>query len=216
MNLTKPTALASLVIGLALLISSCEKNAEKKKTTDYEKKGIPVTGAQVNPISTSAALGTLDVFYTKETRLLTYKISWSGLTDSVIAIRISAAAPSGYNALNPAFSSWTALGTFRPFADTTTPYTYIQQFTNGTYTSATLGAGTAKGLYGTTGSFSGTLLADGVKVKEQDLLNGVYYITLHTKTLTGTLTPPTPTAAEVQNATRYRWYGELRAQIKFE
>lgn len=205
MKLFRLIALSLLITGL---VSSCEKAAEEKKTTDYEKKDIPVTGAQVNPVSTSTGIGKLDVFYTKETRILTYKISWAGLTDSVIAIRISALAPAGYSALNPAFAGWTALGTFRPFADTTTPYTYIQQFTNGTFTSATLGPNVGKGLYGPTGTFTGTLLADGAKVKEQDILNGNYYITLHTKTLTGTLSAPTPTAAEVQNATRYRWYGE--------
>lgn len=212
MKLFKLTALSVLLFGILFSTSSCEKAAEEKKTTDFEKKAIPVTGAQVVPASTTTGLGTLDVFYTKETRTLSYKISWSGLTDSVIAIRITALAPVGYNSLNPNFSTWATLSAFRPFADTTTPYTYQQQFTNGTFTSATLGPGVAKGLYGSTGSFSGTLLADGVKVKEQDILNGVYYITLHTKTF---LVPPT-TPAAIPAATPYRWYGEVRAQINFQ
>ena len=45
-----------------------------------------------------------------------------------------------------------------------------------------------------TGKYSGTLLVDGVRVKEEDLLNGLYYINLHTSTYPG---------------------GEIRGQIHF-
>ena len=47
----------------------------------------------------------------------------------------------------------------------------------------------------TCGTYTGTLLADGVVVKEDDLLNGVYYINIHT--------------AAYPN-------GEIRGQIRFQ
>ena len=68
MKLIKLTALSLLFIGLISGISSCEKNAEKKKTTDYQKAGIILSGAQETPAVPSTALGSMDVFYSKETR----------------------------------------------------------------------------------------------------------------------------------------------------
>ena len=49
--------------------------------------------------------------------------------------------------------------------------------------------------FGATGKVSGTMLADGVVVKEQDLLNGLYYMNIHTAANGG---------------------GEIRAQIEFQ
>ena len=93
MKLIKLTALTSLLFALVLGITSCEKNAEKKKTTDYEKKDIVMSGAQETPATPTTALGTMDVFYTKETRILTYTVRWSGLTGSVAAMHIHWLAP---------------------------------------------------------------------------------------------------------------------------
>ena len=151
MKLIKLTALTSLLFALVLGITSCEKNAEKKKTTDYEKKDIVMSGAQETPATPTTALGTMDVFYTKETRILTYTVRWSGLTGSVAAMHIHGLAPTGF--LAPTISNTTC------------------------------------------GTYTGTLLADGVVVKEDDLLNGVYYINIHT--------------AAYPN-------GEIRGQIRFQ
>lgn len=166
MKLIKLTALSSLFLGLTFGITSCEKNAEKKKTTDYEKKGIPMTAAQENnPLNTSTALGSLDVSYTKETRILTYNFNWSGLTGSVSVFHIHGTAPTGFNAA--------VLQTFDA--------TKIVKCATFTTT--------------TCGSYSGTLLVDGVIIKEEDLLNGNYYVNIHTATYSG---------------------GEIRGQIRFQ
>jgi len=50
-------------------------------------------------------------------------------------------------------------------------------------------------LFPSTGSFSGTFLADGVVVKEENLLNGFYYVNIHTTANPG---------------------GEIRGQIVFQ
>jgi len=169
MKLIKLTAFTSLLFVLVLSMSSCEKNAEKRTTTDYEKTGIIMSGAQETPAVPSSALGTMDVLYSKETRTLTYKVTWSGLTDSVSAMHIHGLAPTGF-----------AAGVVQNIV--TASNGIFPQKTNGKYT------------FLKSGTISGTLLADGVAVKEQDILNGVYYMNIHTPAYPG---------------------GEIRGQINF-
>lgn len=161
MKLIRLTALTSLAFALLFSTSSCEKNAEKKKQTDYQKNDIPMTGAKVVPTSASTALGNLSVFYTKETRTLNYTFKWSGLSGNpTTGIGVYGPAPTGY-AVPP-----------------TTPVQTIS----------------TTGLL-STGTFSGTLQVDGFIIKEQDLLNGYYYIMLRTAAYPA---------------------GEIRAQIVFQ
>ncbi len=192
MNLLKLTATASLFVIALAGLSSCEKESEKQKVNLYMKDDIVLTGAQIKPTpSPSAGLGKISVSYDKRNKVLNYLITWSGLSDSVIAIRINGPAPYGFNSVNPAFTG------ANPNSFTTTPYLVLQQFT-----------GTApKALYGSNGSYTGTLAVDGVKVKEQDLLNGYYYVTLHTKTMLPVVFP---------GNFLFRWLGEIRAQITFD
>jgi len=166
MKLIKLTAFTTLVFILCFGLSSCYKEAEQKRTVNYEKKGIILSAAQENnPLNTSSALGTMDVFYSKETRTLTYTVSWSGLTGAVTAMHIHGLAPLGY-AASP-----------------------VQTFS----TSAIVRCPTS--LNTSCGTYQGTLLADGVVVKEEDILNGNYYVNLHTSVYSG---------------------GEIRGQIRFQ
>lgn len=167
MKLIKLTALTSLLFVFVFGISSCEKNAEKKKTTDYQKNGIALTGAQETPAVTTSALGSMNVFYSKETRILTWSVTWTGLTGPVAAMHIHRPAPVGF-----------AAGV-------------VQNIISASGGLATPNAT----LYPATGKFSGTLLADGVVVKEEDLLNGLYYMNIHTAAFPG---------------------GEIRGQIVFQ
>jgi hypothetical protein len=160
MKLIKLTAFSLFLLASVLTLSSCEKDAEAKKTYLYAKTGIPMTGAQNVPASTSSAVGSLDVTYIKGTRQLSYKFSWTGLTGAPTGVGIYGLAPLGY-AVSP-----------------TTPIQTIA----------------LTGLTAT-GSYSGTLLVDGVVIKEQDLLNGLYYVLIRTAANPG---------------------GEIRAQIKFQ
>jgi hypothetical protein len=167
MKLIKLTALTSLLFVFVLGMSSCEKIAEKKKNTDYQKNGILMTAAQEVPVNSSTALGIMDVSYSKETRLLTWSVTWSGLTGPVSLMHIHGLAPKGYSA----------------------PVVY-----NIIAASNALATPNAT-LYPATGKFSGVMLADGFIVKEQDLLNGLYYMNIHTAANGG---------------------GEIRGQIVFQ
>lgn len=152
MNRIRLTAFPLLIALSLLSLSACERIAEEKKTTDYEKKGIPLTGAQETPANASPALGTMDVFYSKETRTLTYTVNWSGLSGPVTAMHIHGLAPTSY-----------AAG-------------IVQNVITSSGGLATPNAS----LYGATGKFSGTMFVDGVAIKELDVLNGVYYMNIHT------------------------------------
>jgi CHRD domain len=170
MRLIKLTAFSSLILAGALSLSSCEREAEEKKTFLYEKKGIVMSGAQETPAVASTSLGSMDVSYSKETKLLTYKVSWSGLADSVLLMHVHGLAPVSFAA---------------------TVVQNIVTASNGIYPQKTAG----KFTYAKSGTLTGTLLADGVVVKEDNILNGHYYINIHTSVYPG---------------------GEIRGQIKFQ
>ncbi len=170
MKLIKITTLSSLLFVFVFGTVSCEKAAEEKKTTDYEKKGILLTGAQETPAVPTTALGTMDVFYTKETRMLTYTVTWSGLSDSLSLMHIHGLAPTGFAA--PVVQNIVAGSN-----------SIFPQKTSGKFT------------FLRSGTISGTLLADGVLVKEQDIINGLFYMNIHTSVYPG---------------------GEIRGQITFQ
>jgi hypothetical protein len=152
MKLIRLTALTSIVLAFIITLVSCEKIAEEKKTSDYEKKGIIMTGSNEVPASTSTALGNLDVTYSKETRTLNWSVTWSGLTGPVSLMHIHGVAPKGFTASPVQNIITPSNGIFLPNATT----------------------------FPATGKLSGTMQVDGVIVKEADLLNGMYYLNIHT------------------------------------
>ncbi len=179
MKLLKLTALSLASLASLLFLASCEPDAEQDRTTDFEKKDILMTGAQENPAVPTSAIGKMNVFYTKDTRTLTYSVTWSGLTDSVTAMHIHGLAPTGFNTgIVQHIISGVGSGSG----------------TNGGQFSAQL---VASGPYrfSKSGSISGSFQIDGVVVKEVDLLNGMYYMNIHSKVYGG---------------------GEIRGQIKFQ
>jgi hypothetical protein len=155
----------AVALGSVLLLSSCEPDAEQKRVTDFQKNDIILSGAQETPAVPSTAIGKMNVYYTKETRTLTYSVSWSGLTGPVTAMHIHGLAPTGY-----------AVGV-------------VQTFTIANIVRCPASPTTA------CGSYSGTFQVDGFVVKEQDLLNGMYYVNIHTAAYPG---------------------GEIRGQIRFQ
>ena len=165
MQLLKLTVLSSFLFAIAFSFTSCEKDAEKKKTQEFLKSGLPMTAAQENnPNNVSTALGSLDVYYAKNSKILSYKFTWQGLTDTIVGIHIHGLAPAGYNA--------GIVQNILPLNQKNEPMFPFRG-----------------------GSYSGTFNVDGVVVKEENILNGLYYLNIHTKTYTG---------------------GEIRAQIRFQ
>lgn len=165
MKLLKLTAIPLFIFISLLALSSCESDSEMKKVTDFSKQGIVLSGAQETPAVPTTALGTMDVFYTKETRILTYTVNWSGLTGPVTAAHIHGLAPTGYPAAVVQTFALTAIVRCPTISNTTC------------------------------GTYKGTFLVDGVVVKEEDLLNGMYYVNIHTNTYGA---------------------GEIRGQIRFQ
>jgi hypothetical protein len=167
MNWIRLTAYPLVITASLFLLMSCERDAEQKKTTDYQRKDLPLTGAQETPATPVSGLGKMDVFYSKETRVLTYTVNWSGLTGAVSAMHIHGLAPVGYAAgvVQNIITSSNGLDRPDPVK------------------------------YGATGSFSGSMFVDGVAIREEDLINGMYYLNIHTAAYPG---------------------GEIRGQIVFQ
>ena len=164
MKLIKLTALSLSLFAVVFSNISCERMTEENKIQLFSKSGIVLSFAQeppATPQTPSSALGTMDVIYNRETRILTYTVKWSGLTANPILMHIHGLAPTGY----PAGVVQTILSSVNPT------------------------------LFPATGSYSGSLLVDGTVVKEENLLNGLYYMNIHT--------PLNPV-------------GEIRGQIRFQ
>jgi hypothetical protein len=151
MKWIKLTALSSI---LFIAFTSCERTGEEKKTTEFSKNGIILNYANETPATPQTptnALGTMDITYSKETRTLSYTVNWSGLSGPVTAMHIHGTATPGYVAGIIQNIITSSNGIFAPGA-----------------------------AFGVTGKVTATLLADGVVVKESDILNGFYYINIHT------------------------------------
>ncbi|MFM8591386.1 MAG: CHRD domain-containing protein [Sphingomonadales bacterium] len=154
MKLLKPAAYFLLISVLALTLASCDRDADLFVRKEYIRNDIPLTGALNFPPTASPALGKMNINYNTDTKMLTYTISWSGLTGAVTGASIHGLAPTGFAA------------------------SAVQNF----ITSANLSSITRCATVTNTscGSISGRLFADGVVVTEESILNGVYYVSIRT------------------------------------
>lgn len=162
------TAFPIIIIAFIVTLASCRRDDVEHQNL-YMKTNIVMSGAQENnPANVSSGLGSLNVSYSRLSKTLSYNFSWSGLTGPVTAGHIHGLGPAGFNA-----------GVFQ------------------TFTLSAIVACRVNNVPGPTscGSYSGTLFIDGVAIKEADLLNGMYYVNLHTAAYGG---------------------GEIRGQIKFQ
>ena len=102
-----------------LVLSACNNEAGNARNTDntdsndavmetgntnmssnnvVSKMGIPLSPSQEVPANNSSASGTADIMYNKESHMLAYKVSWSGLTGAATMAHIHGMAPKGVNA----------------------------------------------------------------------------------------------------------------------
>ncbi|MBM3414205.1 MAG: CHRD domain-containing protein [Bacteroidetes bacterium] len=169
MKLIQTTARFLFAATLLLSLGACNRDDDLFVKKEYSRLDIPLTGAQNFPPSPTSALGAMNIHYNKATKLLSYTIRWSGLSGPVATVpipgmSIHGMAPAGYPA-NP-----------------------IQIFSLSGITMCATVSNTSCGTY------SGRLFVDGVLITEDNLLNGVYYVSIRTAAFP---------------------MGELRAQIRF-
>lgn len=144
MRLTKLTAFTFLITSFAF--NSCSKEEDSLVRHEYGNNAIQMTGSQEVPAVTTAAVGTIQANYSQFTKILTYKITWSGLSGNATAAHIHGTGGPGIVA-----------GVLQNFDQTgnTFPKT-------------------------ASGTYSSSLVVDGVKILEEPILAGEYYINIHT------------------------------------
>ena len=102
MTKLKLTAFSFTIFALIITAVSCVKERDEvEQENTFTKTGIIMSGANEFPANTSAATGTIDYSYSKLSKTLSYKVTWSGLTDSLSQMHIHGLAPAGFIA-NPA------------------------------------------------------------------------------------------------------------------
>ncbi|GHB80753.1 CHRD domain-containing protein [Persicitalea jodogahamensis] len=106
------------------------------------KRGIVLTSQQEVPSLNTGAKGSADVLYNKNTKLLSYFISWENLAELPTGAHIHGVADRGMNAI--------------------VQHSFIDLIPKDR-----------------SGSFSNSVVVDGVKIKEAELLNGKYYFNIH-------------------------------------
>lgn len=151
-----------------LFLTSCDRDTQNDNNDIFRSKGLSVSGAQSIPANTSNGTGTIDVVYNKATKILSYTINWSGLSGPAVAANIHGVASRGTVALPPPLGRYTN-GIAQTLWSTSAPK-------------------------GAAGTWTGTLLADGVVIKEEDILAGKFYVNI---------------------VTQARPTGEIRGQIEF-
>ncbi len=110
------------------------------------------TAQEVPPPVGSSATGSINASYNKTSKTLTYTVTWQGLTsDSIRGMHIHGPADPGF-----------AAGILQSF-------------------SASSASNTSGYPLKASGSYSGSVFADGVVIKEEELLANKYYINIHTK-----------------------------------
>lgn len=84
-------------LGLGMVLTACKKDDKVDPVQDvYTKSGLLVnTSQEVPAVTNSNATGTMDVTYVKSTKLLTYKVNWMNLSDSITQSHIHGTAPRG-------------------------------------------------------------------------------------------------------------------------
>ncbi|TCJ17438.1 CHRD domain-containing protein [Flaviaesturariibacter flavus] len=141
--------LSFIAVSALVIAVSCKKSEE---VVTYVGNGLPLNSNQVVPVpaTPSPASGSLNATYDKNTRTLSYSVTWSNTNDSVTAIRLHGPAEPGFaGAIVQAFINSTSSQSVPPRRKT--------------------------------GSFSTSVSVDNVLVKEDDILNDLYYVAVYTK-----------------------------------
>ena len=149
MKIIKP---AALFIVISAFFISCEKDNVVSSPVDFNSTGLPMTGAQEVPAVTTTASGTIDITYSRSTKLLSYTITWQNLSGPVAALYIHGPSQPGYQGsiIQKAIASSGGVATPNP----------------------------AK--YGASASYTGFIYVDDIKIKESDVIYNKLYANIYT------------------------------------
>jgi len=144
--------LIALLITLSAFFISCEKDDTVSSPADFNSTGLPMTGAQEVPAVTTTASGTIDITYSRSTKLLSYTITWQNLSGPVAALYIHGPSQPGYQGsiLQKVIASSGGVATPNP----------------------------AK--YGASASYTGFIYVDDIKIKESDVIYNKLYANIYT------------------------------------
>ena len=70
---------------LSIVLFSCSQDLD---TTILTRTALPMEGAQEVPAKNTAANGTLDIAYNKNTKTLSYTVKWNSLTGPIVGFHI--------------------------------------------------------------------------------------------------------------------------------
>jgi hypothetical protein len=151
MNRLKLSGSLTMLLAAVLLLTSCKKDEISPR--NYYANSLPMTPAQMVPASTSTtASGTIQATYDAKTNLLSYTLTWTGLSGAPTSISLRGLADAGQTAIGPY------------------PSGVAQVFTSGIPTGATSVAS----------SYTGNLYADEISIHEIDLLANKFYFVITT------------------------------------
>ena len=151
----KLIAFSTVFSCLMIIIASCEKESDKLAASVITKS-LPMSAAQEVPTNPSTATGTINLTYNTDTKVLSYTVTWSGLSDTLVAMHIHNTADPGYNA-----------GVLQNIITTSS------------------GIATPGPKFILSGTITATLYIDGQVFKEESLLANKYYMNIHTKKYPG-------------------------------
>src|SRR6188474_516686 len=87
-----------VIMLVSIAIVSCSKDDDDENTNIVARKGIPLSGDQEVPVRATTASGTVDISYDKTTRMLSYTVTWNGLSTIPTGSHIHGSAIRGVNA----------------------------------------------------------------------------------------------------------------------
>lgn len=93
------TIIPLMALSMACVITACDKDDDDMEDKTYTISGN-ASGSQEVPAVTTSATGTLSGSYNARTNLLTYNITWTGLSGNVVVAHFHGPANTGVSA-NP-------------------------------------------------------------------------------------------------------------------
>lgn len=117
----------SLFLALALFMSACDDDDDVDTPTNEVKfENIALTGANERPAVTTNNTGTFNGIYNKDTKTITYTVTWNGFTATNMHFHKADVTTSGPPVI-PVDKKGTPLAYTSPLSETTRPLTAAEE-----------------------------------------------------------------------------------------